>query len=95
MTEPKTVLEVLGWEAAKWEHTHEVARQVTPFDWIEHYQQTVAAFPPGPTPLATLYERMAELTAVGMIVLGRLPHPDDIDGLDAYHPLFEDDDDLT
>ena len=89
MTQSNTVLQVVGWEVAKWEHHHEVARQVNAFDWIELYQETVAAFPPGPSPLAELYERLAELTAVGMIVLGQLPHPDDIDGLDAYDPLFD------
>jgi hypothetical protein len=88
MTKSRDVLEVLGWEMARWEHEHEVPSSVTAFDWIEHQQEVVEAFPLGPTPLAHLYERIAQLTAVGMIVLGQLPHPSEIDGLDAYDPLF-------
>jgi hypothetical protein len=89
MTDKMAVLHVLGWEMARWEHEHEVPLSVTEFDWIEHLQWVVAEFPTGPTPLAPLYERIAQLVAVGMIVLGQLPHPSDIDGLDTYKSLFE------
>jgi hypothetical protein len=33
----------------------------------------------------------AELTAMGMIVLGQRPHPVEIDGLETYDRLFEGD----
>lgn len=80
---------LMGWEIAKWNHEHEVAPTTNAMDWIDEYQAAVAAFPTGPTPLPEIYERIATLTALGMIVLGELPHPTDIDDLDSYEDLFE------
>lgn len=43
MSSPRTdvVWPRTGWEIAKWNHEHEVARATNAMDWIEEYQAAV------------------------------------------------------
>ena len=77
----ETAIAVLGY---RWAMRGREERPADEIAAVELLRQAVAAFPPGPVPLAELYPAVVRLAASSLDLLAQVGDPDEVDGLKGF-----------